>query len=149
MPCVCVCLYVCMCVCVCAFVYALRLFLFSLLVCLLACVACVCLLVSPFNPRARGSSRKRSTAVPATEPRSTSMIAGPVAAIPLACGRLELGLWRCPASSRAHRISIDKKSPHHSCTHSQTAARTSQHLPGPKHTASCISRHPSCPHNGG
>ena len=43
--------------------------------------------VSPFNPRAKGSSRKRSTAVPATEPGSTSMIAGPVAVIPLACGR--------------------------------------------------------------
>ena len=51
--------------------------------------------VSPFNPRAKGSSRKRSTAVPATEPGSTSMIAGPVAVIPLACGRLELGLWPC------------------------------------------------------
>ena len=49
--------------------------------------------VSLFNPRAKGSSRKRSTAVPATEPGSTSMIAGPVAVIPLACGRLELGLW--------------------------------------------------------
>ena len=50
---------------------------------------------SPFNPRAKGSSRKRSTAVPAIEPGSTSMIARPVAVIPLACGRLELGLWPC------------------------------------------------------
>ena len=25
----------------------------------------------------------------------TSMIAGPVAGIPLACGRLEMGLWPC------------------------------------------------------
>ena len=46
---------------------------------------------SPFNPRAKSSTRKVSTAIPAIEPGSTAMLAQPVAVLPLACGRLEPG----------------------------------------------------------
>ena len=45
-------------------------------------------------PEPKVLRKKVSTAIPAIEPGSTAMLARPVAVLPLACGRLELGRIR-------------------------------------------------------